>query len=245
MAAALAIGAEALVSHGSAAALWGLVPWTDRPVVEVTVVGRDAGRGRHGIRVHRFRALDAADRASLQGVPVTTVARTLLDIAPRLATRELERAFDAVLKRRLVTRAAVADAVARAPRHAGAAVLGTLARLELGAADTRSDGEERLVALVRSGGLPEPETNARLGRYIVDALWREARLVVEVDGYGFHHTRRSFEADHERDLELESAGYEVMRITWTQVATRPEQTLVRLTQRLAAAEAQRSRRRLR
>lgn len=242
MAAALAVGPGAVVSHGSAAALWGIRSGAKGPV-ELTLAGRDAGRRRDGMIVHRCHAPDVADQGSLRGVPVTAAARALLDITPELTDRELERAFDAALKAQLVTPGDVEAAVARAPGRPGAARLSALARLELGAGDTRSDGEERLIALVRAGGLPEPETNVPIGPYIVDALWRRERLIVEVDSHRFHGTRRSFEADRERDLFLAAAGYEVMRITWTQLYTRPEQVLVRLTQRLATAAAAQSRRR--
>ncbi|MHB1569258.1 MAG: DUF559 domain-containing protein, partial [Solirubrobacteraceae bacterium] len=239
MAAALAVGPGAVVSHGSAAALWGIRSGAKGPV-ELTLAGRDAGRRRDGLIVHRCHALDVADQGSLRGIPVTAAARALLDITPGLTDRELERAFDAALKAQLVAPVDVEAAVARAPGRPGAARLSALARLELGSGDTRSDGEERLIALVRAGGLPEPETNVPIGPYIVDALWRRERLIVEVDSHRFHGTRRSFEADRERDLFLAAAGYEVMRITWTQLYTRPEQVLVRLTQRLATAASAQS-----
>ncbi len=238
MAAVLAVGKAAYVSHGSAATLWGL---HDRLPgdIEVTVVGRDAGRRRAGVRVHSLASLDAADTSHRHRIPVTTSARALLDVTPRLTARELERAFDRVLKQRITTRHAVAEAVARSPRRPGARRLAALAAGELRVpADTRSVAEERLLALIRAGGLPAPEINARIGPYTVDVLWRTQRLVVEIDGYAFHSTRWSFESDHERDLVLGAAGFTVMRFTSEQVLRQPESVLVRLTQRLAAAEGQ-------
>jgi very-short-patch-repair endonuclease len=238
MAAVLAVGDDALLSHHSAAAVWGFAPPREGDV-DITVVGRDAGRKRAGIHVHLAGALHPRDAGRIHNIPITAAARTLLDITPNLTPRQLERAFDRALKSRIVTRHAVAETAARAERRPGAARLAALARAELRApADTRSEAEERFHGLIRAGGLPEPELNVRLGRYTVDALWRRHRLVVEVDGYEFHSTRWSFESDRERDLELSSAGFEVMRFTWDQILNQPESVLVRLTQRLAGAAAQ-------
>lgn len=98
---------------------------------------------------------------------------------------------------------------------------------------TRSEAETRLLELLRAGGLPSPETNVTLGWCEVDALWRDERLVLEVDGYAFHRTRAAFERDRERDARLQALGYRVVRVTWRQIADRPEALLVRLAQLLA------------
>jgi very-short-patch-repair endonuclease len=97
---------------------------------------------------------------------------------------------------------------------------------------TRSRPEEALLPLIRAGGLPEPEVNGWLGPHEIDFLWRAERLVVQVDGYEFHSTRRSFEADHALDLEVESDGFVVMRFTRDQIEKQPEFVLVKLAQRL-------------
>lgn len=181
MAAVLAVGEQAVLSHHSAAEMWELTPWRKPPAeVDVTVVGRDAGR-RPGIRGHRAARMHEREITTLHGVPLTSAARTLRD-----------------------------------------------------STDTRSDNEERLLRLIRAGHLPEPEFNARVGRYTVDALWRPQKLVLEVDSYDYHGTRWSFESDRERDLELAAAGFAVMRITADQLEKQPALVLVRLTQRLAA-----------
>lgn len=238
MAAVLAVGEGALLSHHSAAAMWGLIPAIEGDI-DVTLVGQDRSRSRAGIRVHRVKCLDSRDMDSLRNIPITSPARALRDITPALHPPELGRTFDGALKGKIVTRRAVAETAARCRSRPGAAGLAALALAELGdPADTRSWAEGRLRTLIRAGGLPEPEYNAPVGRYRVDALWRRDRLIVEVDGYGFHSTRRSFESDHERDLVLSAAGFIVMRFTRDQIVKQPELVLVRLTRRLAELETQ-------
>jgi very-short-patch-repair endonuclease len=100
---------------------------------------------------------------------------------------------------------------------------------------TRSEAERRLLALVRAARLPQPETNVRLGRYEVDMLWRRQRLVVEVDGFAYHGSRRAFERDRRRDADLTQAGYRVVRFTWRQITQEPEAVVARLAALIAAA----------
>jgi very-short-patch-repair endonuclease len=235
LAAVLAVGAGALLSHRSAAAIWGLTPPHDGDV-EVTIVARDAGRRRAGISVHLAASLHPSDADVRDGIPITSAARALLDIAPGLSARELERAFDRGLKGGVLTRDAVSATARRARRHPGARRVGELAAPDPRAStETRSESEERFLALIRAAELPVPELNVRVGRFTVDALWRTQRLIVEVDGYAFHSTRWSFESDRERDLELAAIGFRVMRFTWDQIANRPGWVLVKLAQQLAAS----------
>jgi very-short-patch-repair endonuclease len=98
---------------------------------------------------------------------------------------------------------------------------------------TRSQAEERLLALIRAAELPAPETNIRIDRHEVDFLWREQRLIVEVDGFRFHSSRSAFERDRQRDTELSSQGFRVIRITWRQIVDRPEALIARLAKALA------------
>lgn len=238
LAAVLAVGVNAVLSHRSALTVWGFTPRGEGDI-DVTLIRRDAGRRRPGIRVHQTAALDACDITEHHRIPITSPARTLLDATPGLSQRELEQLFDDGLKRRLFTRHAVATMLHRNPRRPGGHRLAALAESERGVPTlTRSEAEERFLALVRRGGLPAPAVNVRLGRFTVDFLWRAERLVVEVDGYGFHSTRRSFEADHARDLELGAVGFTVMRITWRQLVEQPELVLARLAQRLSELRRQ-------
>jgi very-short-patch-repair endonuclease len=233
LAAVLACGEAAFLSHHSAAAVWGFEP-SPEGEAEVTMVGRDAARRRAGIRVHRVAAVDRRDVRRHHNVPITSPARTLLDIAPDLSDRELERAFDDGLVRRMFTRQAAITLLARSPHRPAGARLAKLARVRDRASTvTRSDAEECFLALVRKARLPEPAVNVRVGRYIADFLWREQRLIVEVDGYAFHSSRRSFERDHERDLVLKAAGFDVLRFTRRQIVEEPELVIARLAQALS------------
>ena len=117
--------------------------------------------------------------------------------------------------------------------HARAGALRRL--LEARPTLTRSEAERRLLALVRLAGLPLPETNVRLGRHEVDVLWRENRLVVEVDGYAYHAGREAFERDRRRDADLQAAGHRVIRVTWRRIVNEPEALIATLAQALARA----------
>ncbi len=233
LAAVLAVGEGAYLSHFSAAVLWGMVPQGPR-IVQITLVGRDAGRRRTGINVHQTTTVDPRDVTTYRGIPVTRPARVLLEIAPALSGRGLERMFDRGLKERRFSRHAVATVVARNPRAPAAARVRALAAAEgRFSTVTKSPPEDDMLALVRAGGLMEPEVNVWVGPHEVDFLWRSERLIVFTDGYEFHSTRRSFEGDHAQQLELEDYGFAVMRFTRNQVNKQREWVLVRLAQRLA------------
>jgi very-short-patch-repair endonuclease len=217
--AALACGARAVVSHRSAAGLWRLLPAAPGDI-DVTVAGDDR-RARSGIRVHRVADLDRCDVRRLGGIPVTAPARTILDLAAVVSTRELERAVAEAHARGLARRAELVALLARCPRRAGVAALRSLIALNASAALTRSEAEERLLALVRTAELPAPEVNVRFGRHEVDFAWRQQGLIVEVDGFRFHSSRAAFERDRSRDAELASLGFRVIRVTWRQIVDRP------------------------
>ena len=215
MAAVLAVGHDAAISHRSAGALWEILPSAGEPVHVTTTRGHP--RHRPGIRVHRTRSLQVSLNA---GLPVTTPLRTLLDLAATTSARELERAVEEAQVRRLVTR----DDLEQLPgSHRDEPSL------------TRSEAERRLLALVRAARLPRPHTNVRVGGHEVDFLWPEQRLIVEVDGFAFHHTRAAFERDRARDRALQAGGYLVVRVTWRQLVDEPEAVVAAL----AAALAQR------
>lgn len=222
MAAVLAVGHDAAVSHRSAAALWEILPPTSEPV-DVTVT-RGHPRDRRGIRVHRTRTLSRSLNA---GVPVTTPLRTLVDLAAAsVDARELERAVEEAQVRRLVTRR---DLEAQGNRFASA--------LDHEPSLTRSEAERRLLALIRAARLPPPRTNVRVAGYEVDFMWPEHGLVVEVDGFAFHSTRAAFERDRARDRALLAAGYVVLRITWRQLVREPELVVAELAAALVRQRA--------
>jgi very-short-patch-repair endonuclease len=225
LAAVLACGPHAVLSFRSAGPLWQLLPDPGGPSIDVITHG-DRGR-RPNIRVHRV-VLAVDDVTRQHGVPITSVSRTLVDLAAVLGRRELERAMAQAERLNLLDRQkllALTDARAGRP---GAPVLRSLLEQEARPALTRSEAEERFLALVRKAQLPAPETNVQLGDYEVDFLWRSQRIVVEVDGFAFHSSQRRFESDRRRDARLAAGGMSVLRVTWRQVEQEPEAMLVRL-----------------
>lgn len=237
MAAVLACGPGSVVSHESAAALWGLLRGEgDGAPVHVTVPGTDRGR-RPGIRRHKVADLPAEHAALDDGVPVTSPARTIVDLAARARPRALEQALAEAERRELANLEDVAAALERVPWTTGVPVLRQLIADKGRLALTRSEAEERLLALVRKGGLRPPETNVRVGRNEVDFLWRSERVVVEVDGFAHHSSRRIFENDRRRDARLAALGLRVVRVTWRQLTKEPHAVLARLAQVLVLARA--------
>jgi very-short-patch-repair endonuclease len=229
MAAVLGCGDGSVVSHATAAALWGLLPYParDRPV-EVTVpIGRV--RRRRGIRVHRAD-LEHEEVTKLKRIPVTTPTRTLLDLASCASLPDLEEATAKALATHRTSREKLLALLARYPHRHGAPRLRAL--VEARPRRTRSDTEKRFLALVRRAQLPTPDTNVMLRGYEVDALWREDRLVVELDSWAHHSSRAMFEADRRRDAELAAEGLRVVRITWRQIVDEPEAVVARLARAL-------------
>jgi very-short-patch-repair endonuclease len=228
----LACGRGAVISHRTAAALWRLLPNRDREV-HVTVPGRDCRRS-DGIRIHRVAALDRRDVRKLSGIPITSPARTILDIAGSVSTRELEQAVAEAEARRLVRRSELRSLVARVGPRRGVAPLRSLLGTGARPALTRSEAEERLLTLIKAAELPLPETNVLVAGHEVDFLWREAKLVVEVDGFQFHGSRTAFERDRERDAAIAGLGYRVVRVTWRRIVDRPGAVVAAIAAALVA-----------
>jgi very-short-patch-repair endonuclease len=230
MAATLAAGPGALISHYPAAVLWVLRPRCEGPM-EITIVGRDR-RNRDGIRIHVVNSLHPQDASRRHGIPVTSAARTLLDLAATAPTRDVERAVNEAQIHHRVSTHSLNEQFSRYPRHRGTAALKLAMRPEPKL--TRSKAERLMLDLIRKARLPEPETNARVGTYEVDVLWREQKLVVEFDSYAFHSSRRSFERDRRKDRELNALGYTVLRFTWRELVHEHEAVVATLATALAA-----------
>lgn len=209
LAAALATGG--VLSHRSAAALWGLTR-TSPAVLDLTVPTRR--RDLPGLRLHHA-CLPPDERTTRAGIPVTTPPRTLLDLAALLPPERLKRAVAQGEILRLTDALSVPDLLARHPGRRGATTL--RAALHQAPQKTRSELEDRFLSLVARHGLPRPDTNATRSGYELDAVWAAHRLVVELDGRAAHSTRLAFEADRERDRRLAVAGWHVVRVTWRQL----------------------------
>lgn len=235
IAALMAIGSGAVLSHRSAAAVWDLRDGLGGKV-DVTAPGRGR-RPRPGIARHQVRELADEDVARRDGLPVTSVARTLLDLGDALHPAQLARTFERADQLRILDFDAVERLLTRAVGRRGAPVL---AKLTVGerapSIDTRSVLERRFVALCRDGGLPAPALNVTVAGYEVDAVWFADRLVVELDGYRFHRSRRTFEADRVRDATLQLAGFKVLRVTHRRLEGESRNVLEMLRSAIGARE---------
>jgi len=236
LAAVLATGPGAVLSHRDAAGLHGLRP-ANHLLIDVT---RTADRRSTAkVQVHRVRSLDAADITTVSGIPVTTVARTLVDLAAlRLPHDHLTRAIKEAERRRTFDLGQVEAAMARTRGRTGRGHRALKAAIEECAAfahhHTRSPLEDAFLRLVRSNGLPLPSTNALVEGFQVDAIWRTQRVAVELDGWTDHQTRRAFETDRERDATLTENGWRVVRFTYRQLRERPDR-VVHVLRRLGLA----------
>jgi very-short-patch-repair endonuclease len=200
MAAALALGDGAVLSHRSAAALWELL----RPIeglVDVSLPSRSGRRRRQGIRIHRPESLQPHETARQRGIPVTSPARTLADLRSIVSDRELRRAI----------------------RQADFLGLPTGPEIEVD--KTRSELERRFLWICRRHRLPMPAVNISIGGMTVDFCWAEQKLVVETDGYRFHRGRAAFEDDRDRDLKLRALGLDVVRLSYRQVFERSDEVV--------------------
>jgi predicted transcriptional regulator of viral defense system len=221
MAATLACGPKAVLSHRAAGAKWDLA-LRGRSSIDVTSPSM-RGRRRPGIRVHSAATLMARDVTVIDGIPSTTLARTLLDVAGDATRREVERACDRAETQRLLDMTVIDDVLARANgRHGAALLAAVVSEHRVGSTVTRNELEECFLAICRETGVAPDGVNAWIafpdgGGAEADFLWRSQRLIVEVDGRDVHTTRRAFEADRRRDQRLVLLGWRIVRFTWRQV----------------------------
>lgn len=222
MAAVLAAGPRALLSHRSAGQLWGLVP---RFTIEPEVTRPGHFRGNPGIRAHRS-SVKSDERRMVEGIPVTSPFRTVFDLAAVLDKRELERALHEAEVRGLRDRVSLPMLLERYPGRRGTLNLRALLEADEPVGITRNDFEEAFLALVDAYGLTRPRMNAALslrGRFFeIDALWERQRVAVELDSRGVHGTRKRFESDRQRDRILVAEGWRTMHVTWRQLQEEPD-----------------------
>jgi hypothetical protein len=224
----LASGPGALLSHRSAADLWRVRPNASR--LEVTVPKNRAGPP--GVQVHRTRMLAPQDFTVHDAIPVTTPARTLLDLSAVVKTHELAPAIDRAERLGLFDLTAVTELLERANGRRGARALRrAIAAYE--PSTQKSELERRFKTLLETTtDIPRPLFNAAVQgektTHEVDAFWPRQSLAVQLDGFEFHRTRRDREHDADSDADLELAGHRVMRLTWDDVAVHGERTLRRL-----------------
>jgi very-short-patch-repair endonuclease len=220
MAAVLACGPDAVLSHRSAAVLWRLRE-DRRTLIDVTAPNR-RGRIPAGIDAHRDGSLTPADRTEVYGIPCTSVPRTLLDLAAVVPVWELRKAISEAEVLRVLNHDAVRRLIKRSRGRRGVARLRMLMdEIHPQTKRTRSELEIFFLRMCERAGLPQPEVNVKLhvgGRTTMpDFLWREAGLIVEADSREFHDTGSAFEGDREREQRLQLAGWRVSRCTWRQI----------------------------
>jgi very-short-patch-repair endonuclease len=232
MAAVLAFGPGAVLSHRSAGQLWRIEPIR---AIEPEVIRAGFVRGRRGLVAHRI-SLPPDEMTEVEGIPVTTAARTVFDLAAISTPREVERAFHELEVRRLWGSVSVRGLVQRYPGHRGVATLRALLASKEPTGITRNEFEEAFVALLDAHGLPRPRFNATLpvrGRFFeADALWDDHRLIAELDGGGVHQTDRAFHSDRKRDRILLAEGWRTTRVTWRQLRDEPAAVAADLRQTL-------------
>jgi hypothetical protein len=228
IAALLACGPDSVISHRSAADVWDLR--ADHGSATVTVP-HPRGPLPRTLRVRRSRMLAPQDVTTHEGIRVTSMSRTLLDLAAISSRRELARLVDRAERLRLFDLTAIEEVLSRARGRRGARGL-RLAIADWRPRDTRRELEDRFADLIETSWLDDPQQNVFVDgerdRHMVDAYWPEARLVVELDSFEYHHTRRDRERDAEKTADLELAGYRVVRLTWDDATVRADRTLRRL-----------------
>jgi very-short-patch-repair endonuclease len=226
LAAVFSAGDGAVLSHLSAAVLWNLLPERG-PRIDVTVPS--ARKGGRVVIAHRS-PLSEEEITVRHGIPVTTPARTILDLAAVVSRREVERAMDEAAYLRLD----LSGLAPRAGRRGGAVISRVLAEHQAGTTRTRSEFEERMLALCRRFQLPAPLVNEEIEGYIADFVWLEERVIVETDGWQAHGTRRAFESDRLRDADLIAAQWRPLRLTWTRLTTEEDGVAAQLKRVLGA-----------
>jgi len=231
LAAMLACGPRAFISHQSAAFVWGLRKIPPR-AVEVSVVGRCCG-SRKGMRVHRIQAIDRSELRRENGLWVSSPARVALETAAVGSGAELVGVVDAGLAARLFTARDLELVLARNRPCRGAARLADLLGDETAVAISRSRPEKILLRLIRDAGLPRPDTNVMFGRFEADFVWRRERLVVELDSETYHSGPGAVYRDREKDLVFRDHGFEVLRFTRAHVVLESTKVLVRIATTLA------------
>jgi very-short-patch-repair endonuclease len=220
---AVCLTAKGTISHRTAGTAWEIL---SSPLLEATA---PHSRRRPGIRIYRHR-LEPDEVTTLEGIPITTVARTILDLASILPRQELERALNEAEVRRHRSPVSLRTLIDRYPRRHGTAALKAILEARYGI--TRSELEAIFVRLIDASNLERPKLNAavEVGRYRFecDCVWRAQRLIVELDGRAFHTTTAAFERDRARDRRLQAGGWTVVRVTWRQLRDEPESVVADL-----------------
>jgi very-short-patch-repair endonuclease len=214
-AAILHAGEGSVLSHATAAWWWGLID-QEPDVIDISTPTR--ARSTDGVRVHHPRHVDATTHRRF---PITTAARTLVDLAAQSSVSAVRRALAEAEYKGLLELHELEPYLFRG-RPGAKRLRQALARHQRKLALTRSELERRFLALCERAGIPLPEVNAPVSRMRIDMVWHEQRIAVELDGYTGHHTPAQLERDRRRELHARMQGYIVIRYTWSQVVDEPD-----------------------
>ncbi|MDQ2675497.1 MAG: DUF559 domain-containing protein [Actinomycetota bacterium] len=239
LAAVLACGPSAVLSHRSAAELWALLEPRRGFATQVTVPGHGI-EGPSGIYVHRTGELPQRERDVVDGIPVTSAARTIFDLASQALPSEIEAAYERGLIDQRFTRD---DMIKMAVRHKGRRGITKIRALidrDAPPSATVREAHRMLLELIRSSSLPHPKTEVPIGRYRADICWPEVKLIVEMDGSRWHDTPGRVHHDKRRDADLAGLGYLTIRVTWNDLVEEPVATISRITRVYASRDLSRA-----
>jgi very-short-patch-repair endonuclease len=235
--AVLACGPEALLSHRGALALWDLRR-SETGVIDVTVPSETGRRGPKGVRMHKTALLTEADIEVVDGIPVTSLAWTVVDYAGIAHRQQLRSVLEALERRGLYIGRELDDLFERTPNRKGVKSLKAVIADMTGPAPwLQSQLEEYFRDLHAASGLPAYEANVMVEGEVVDVLWRKERLIVELDGFTFHKSRAKFGSDRRLDAKMQVAGYRVLRLTQDRLMNEPEVVFAEIRSLLSAARA--------
>lgn len=233
LAAVFACGPGAVLSHYSAAWLWGLARWSPKPF---HVTGPVARRPRLPVRIHRARRLEDVDRGLIEEIPVTAVPRVLLDLAACLKPTALDRLVERAEEKELFDLRQVEDLLSRTVGHHGHRRLRQAVALYQPTSFTRSGLEKRFLELCLEAGLPQPRMNYVEQGFELDAYWPEHRFAAELDVFETHGTRAAFERDRKRQEDLLLAGIQTTRVTGPRLQQEPAEVIRRVARLLGRCE---------
>ena len=245
-AAVLACGVNALLSYRSGLEVRGLLEMQPANAWHVTVPERRlrgpsarecVRKGLRPIKVHFTSVLHEDEITEVEGVPVTSVARALIDFASHGDRVDVAHAYEQALIAEAATREELSGSVARHPRRRGVSRVKALLLRDAPPSITRSRAERMLVELLHEAGLTGFRTNVPIGPYRVDVLWEAERVIVEVDGAAFHSTDARREADTRRDAALAARGFVVIRVTWKELVHHPARAISRISRTLGLRAA--------
>ncbi len=240
IAALLAVGDDAVLTGVSVLMAHRVIPPDPARSIDVATIGGRQARNRDGITVHRYGALIRGDLRFINGVPMTTVERALLDAAAELTPRQLEHAVDEALARRLTSRTKIRELLDRTAGRAGQKHLKVLLDARRPSSRTVQEAAELALTLIREAGLPEPATEVSFDEFRADFHWRRAGVVFEVDSYSWHGLVRSnFNRDRRKDRIFRRQGLIVVRASYDNLKDEPLAVIADLAATIAEGLAAR------